>query len=229
MEKNEFALKLQKILSKRNLNINNIDYYYEAFTHPSYANENNVPHYERLEFLGDAILGFLVADFLYHYKKSDEGDMTKMRSIYVCTQANAKYTLELGLEDCLLLGKGAKEHNDESTSVLADLFEAFLGALYLDHNLEYVRRFLNEFLFKKIKEHRNIEFHDYKSKLQEYIQAESRQTLRYVVIKESGPPHNKTFEVAVMHDYIRLGVGKGKTKKEAEQNAAKKALELMAR
>lgn len=229
MNRNEFELKFRKIANNNNLIYDNLDIYYEAFVHPSYANENSVKDYQRLEFLGDAILGFLVAEYLYKAKEFTEGEMTKLRANYVCTQANAEYCLELGLDKCLLLGKGAKEHNEDSQAVLADLFESFLGALYLDHDLEYVRKFLAQFLFPKIKSREHDFFVDYKSKLQEYIQAESRYGVIYKIISELGPPHNKVFEIGVFHDEVSLGIGVGKTKKEAEQNAARKALDKLVR
>lgn len=229
MNKREFAHCFQKIMKQLNLEFHNLDIYYEAFTHPSFANENHVNDYERLEFLGDAILGFLVAEFLYKSKQFSEGEMTKLRANYVCMQANAEYCQELKLDRCLLLGKGAKEHNEDSQAVLADLFESFLGALYLDHDLDYVRKFLDRFLFPKIKKNDTDFFVDYKSRLQEYIQSESRIGVIYQVRAESGAPHNKTFEIGVYHDQLLLGVGIGKTKKEAEQNAAKSALEKLVR
>lgn len=229
MNKEEFKKKFSEIVSSIKIDFNNIDYYYQAFAHPSFANENNVKDYERLEFLGDAILGFLVGEFLYKTSEISEGEMTKLRANYVCTPANAEYSLKLGLDQCLMLGKGAKEHNEESQAVLADLFESFLGAMYLDHDLEYVRSFLSKFLFPKIMSKKIDFFVDYKSRLQEYIQAESRQGVNYSLVSEVGPPHNKTFEVAVFHDGVKLGVGSGKTKKEAEQNAAKDALNIVAR
>lgn len=229
MNNESFIENFPSFALKFGIKVNNINLYLEAFTHPSYANENNVKHYERLEFLGDAILGFLVAEYIYTTKEISEGEMTKLRANYVCTPANAEYCLELGLDKYLLLGKGAKEHNEDSQAVLADLFESFLGALYLDHDLGTVRKFLSKFLFPKIRAREGVFFQDYKSKLQEYIQAESRFGVTYTVISEVGPPHNKLFTVAVTHDNVRLGEGVGKTKKEAEQQAAKNALEKVAR
>ncbi|MFA5543116.1 MAG: ribonuclease III [Bacilli bacterium] len=229
MKIDEFKQKLEETIKPWKISIKNINLYYEAFSHPSFANENNCRHYERLEFLGDAVLGFLVGEVLYKNEDISEGEMTKIRANYVCTPANAEYSLALGLDKCLLLGKGAKDHNEDSQAVLADLFESFLGAMYLDNDIAYVRAFLAKFLFPKIKT-KNIDyFVDYKSKLQEYVQAESRKGVNYTLFKEEGPPHNKTFEVAVFHDGVKLGIGKGKTKKEAEQNAAKDALKLVAR
>lgn len=229
MTKHEFQRKFGEVASRLNISIRSIDLYYEAFSHPSFANENGVKHYERLEFLGDAILGFLVAELLYKTNTVSEGEMTKLRANFVCTQANAQYCVELGLDSCLMLGKGAKEHNEDSPAVLADLFESFLGALYLDHNLHTVRSFLTSFLYPKILSKKVDFFTDYKSRLQETMQAESRQAVTYQLIKEEGPPHLKTFEVAVSHDGLFLGKGTGKTKKEAEQKAAKNALEKVAR
>lgn len=229
MNKNEFKIKFTKLAERIGISFNSIDYFYEAFTHPSYANENNCRHYERLEFLGDSVLGFLVSEFLFKTFEMTEGEMTKTRANFVCTQANAEYSQALGLDSCLLLGKGAKEHNEDSIAVMADLFESFLGALYLDQGLDYVRDFLSIFLFPRFINQKVDFITDYKGRLQEYIQAESRQGVSYVLISESGPPHNKTFEVAVYHDGVKLGEGKGKTKKEAEQNAAKEALKIVVR
>lgn len=229
MTKNEFKNKLINICSKHGLSINEIDYYYEALTHPSYANEHNVKSYERLEFLGDAILGYLVAEYMYLTKEISEGQMTKLRANYVCEAANSDYSLELGLNNVLLLGKGATAHHEGSVAVLGDIFESFLGALYLDHDITYVKNFLKKFLFPKIKTEAVDFFVDYKSELQEYIQAESRQGVTYSLMSESGPAHNKTFEAAVWHENVKLGSGIGKSKKEAEQKAAKDALEKLVR
>lgn len=229
MNKLTFETQFKQLCQLIGISYHHIDYYYEAFTHPSYANEHRVSHYERLEFLGDALLGFLVGEFLFHATPISEGEMTKIRANYVCAQANAQYSAELNLDRCLMLGKGAKEQNEDSQAVLADLFESFLGAMYLDHGINYVREFLARIVFPKIQTKKQDFFIDYKSKLQEYIQAETRQTVQYNLLSESGPPHNKTFEVAVIHDDIHLGVGVGKTKKEAEQQAAKDALEKLVR
>lgn len=230
MTKKEFSDKFNELALKWGIKVKNIDLYYEAFCHPSFANENNCRHYERLEFLGDAILGFLVGEYLYMTRKeAPEGEMTKLRANFVCTQANAEYSLKLGLDKCLMLGKGAKLHNEDSQSIHADLFESFLGAMYLDNDVDFVRKFLERFLFPIIAS-KNVDFLvDYKSRLQEFIQSESRKGVVYTLIGEEGPPHNKTFEVAVYHENVRLGTGTGKSKKEAEQNAAKDALKIVAR
>lgn len=231
MNKKEFEICFKKISSKINLNYKNIDYYYEAFVHPSFANEHNLDfHYERIEFLGDAILDFLVGEYLYKTQNIKEGEMTKLRAKYVCEQANADYTSELDLHSCLMVGKGAKKQGeDKKISVLGNLFESFLGAVYLDLGMEEARKILEKLVFPKIEVNKVNFFVDYKSRLQEYIQAESRKGVDYKLIHEEGPAHDKTFEVVVIHEDTKLGKGIGKTKKEAEQNAAKDALAKLAK
>ncbi len=231
MNKQEFEICFQKICSKIKLKYKKIDYYYEAFVHPSFANEHNLNfQYERLEFLGDAILDFLVGEFIYKTKNIKEGDMTKLRAKYVCEQANADYTQELDLYSCLMVGKGAKKQGeDKKISVLGNLFESFLGAVYLDLGMDMARKILEQIVFPKIAVNTIEFFTDYKSKLQEYIQAESRNSVEYRLIHEEGPAHNKTFEIIVVHEGTKLGRGTGKTKKEAEQNAAKDALTKLAK
>lgn len=231
MTKNQFAIEFEKIAQKLTLNYKNIDYYYEAFVHPSFANEHKLDfHYERLEFLGDAILDFLVGEFLFKTKKLKEGEMTKIRSKYVCENANADYTLECDLQKCLMVGRGAKNQGeDKKKSVLGNLFESFLGAIYLDLGMDVARNILEKIVFPKIEYHTVDFFVDYKTKLQECIQAESRKSVEYRVIKEVGPAHDKEFEIIVVHDGTRLGKGIGKSKKLAEQNAAKDALDKLAK
>lgn len=231
MTKNQFIIEFDKVAKKLNLNYKNIDYYYEAFIHPSFANEHKLNyHYERLEFLGDAILDFLVGEFLFKTKNLKEGEMTKIRSKYVCENANADYTLECGLQNCLMVGRGAKNQGeDKKKSVLGNLFESFLGAIYLDLGMDAARNILERIVFPKIEYHTVDFFIDYKTKLQEYIQAESRKSVEYRVIKEVGPSHDKEFEIIVVHDGTKLGKGIGKSKKLAEQNAAKDALDKLAK
>lgn len=222
--------KIKQITNDLGLNINNIDLYVKAFTHQSYANEHHVESNERLEYLGDSILDFLVAEFLYiKYPDLPEGKLTKMRAKYVCATANSKYALLIHLNQCLLLGKGESEQGGKTKpSLLGDLFEAFLGAVYLDLGIDAVRSIMEKIVFPEIENPDMGFFVDYKSKLQEYIQAESRKGVEYVLVKESGPAHNKTFTVSVFHDHLKLGTGVGKSKKEAEQKAAQDALEKLA-
>lgn len=230
-KKIEFIQKFKQFANTHNIKYNNIDYYYEAFSHPSYANEiQSGKNYERLEFLGDAILDFLVGEYLYKTYSIDEGDMTKLRAEYVCEQANADYTKELNLDELILVGVGAyksKEHL--RVSVLGNVFESFLGALYLDKGLDDVREILKVYVFPKIREQKTQFFVDYKTKLQEDMQAERGESPSYVIVNETGPSHDKTFEAIVKIDNVKLGRGVGKSKKEAEQEAAKDALEKLAK
>ena len=198
---------------KYDLKVNNYELYQTAFTHTSYANENNVKNNERLEFLGDAILNFCFSEYLYRkYPNLREGEMTKIRATYVCEQANAEYSLKLGLDKLLLLGKGEEEQNGRSKpSVLGDLFEAFLGAVYLDSSLEKVKEIINDLVLK------------------ENDQSEIKKSGTYVLIKKEGSSHDKLFTKIVYYEKIKLGEGIGKSKKESEQNAAKAALEKLAK
>ena len=217
MNKIEFEKKFKNIANKLNLKYKNINIYYEAFVHPSFANENKLDfHYERLEFLGDAILDFLVGEYIFKTQNIKEGEMTRIRSKYVCENANADYTIECELNECLMVGKGAKiQGEDKKLSVLGNLFESFLGAVYLDLGMEAAKRIMELIVFPKIEFKTVVFFEDYKTKLQECIQAESRKSVEYKVVKEEGPAHNKTFEVVVSHEGTKLGRGIGKSKKDA--------------
>ena len=230
MSSDDFTKKFQKIAKKLRIKYRNIDLYLMAFTHKTYGNEHNCSYNERLEFLGDAILDFLVGEYLYKtYPEMLEGDLSKTRAKYVCADANAEYSKMLQLNDCLLLGKGeASQGGSTKISVLADLFEAFLGALYLDLGLEKVREILDLVIFSNIKSIDQGYFDDYKSELQEYIQSESREALVYNS-REEGPSHDRTYIVEVSHEGLILGEGIGKSKSKAEQAAAKDALSKMAR
>lgn len=219
--------KLLDIFKELDIKVNDYNLYINAFTHTSYANEHpNELSNERLEFLGDAILDFLFGEYLYKtYKDMPEGDMSKIRSKYVCANANCEYALELDLENYLRLGKGEREQGGNTKiNVLADAFEAFLGAMYLDSGLDNVRKVLNKVIFSNIEYINKGFFVDYKSRLQEDIQAESRLAIEYRLENEEGPAHDRTFTMSVYHDGVRLGVGTAKSKKEAEQLAAKDAL-----
>lgn len=229
MNKEEHKKLVEAILKKFNLKINDYSLYKVAFTHQSYANENNLENNQRLEYLGDAILGFLVAEFLYNnFTDEQEGKLTDLRKKYVLQNANTYYALDLGLDKAFLLGKGELDQGGRSNpKLLNDLFEAFLGAVYLDSGISAVKLILEEIVFSKIHEQINY-FIDYKSRLQEHIQADDRRSIEYRLINSTGPAHNKTFVIGVYLDSIKLGEGTGKTKKEAEFNAAKEALNKLA-
>ena len=226
-----FAPEFKKMMKSIGLTYNSMRLYEQAFAHQTYVNETKgkkLENYQRLEFLGDSILGFLVAEYLYDNRNIPEGTMTKIRAKFVCEQANATYAKELGIDKLILVGNGVRYNDGISDAIIGDVFESFLGAMYLDHDMEYVRNFLVKHVFPHMKTDDYGYFVDYKSKLQEYIQAESRNSVNYELLSSTGPAHDRTFEVAVYHDGIMLGKGIGKTKKEAEQIAAKNALGIVA-
>lgn len=210
---------------------NNKAFLIEALTHSSYANEHKrdkLKDNERLEFLGDAVLDLVVSDFLYkEHQDLSEGNLSKLRASIVCEAFLLKAAKQINLGEFLLLGKGEEMTGGrERTSVLADAFEAIIGAIYMDSSLEDARRFINKFIISfmdSLSDTKRIE--DYKTHLQEIIQRDSKKPLSYSVINEKGPDHDKFFEVEVRHDGRVLGVGSGRTKKEAEQKAAYVALQ----
>lgn len=213
------------LLRQLNIETNNIDLYRTALTHTSYANENNTISYERLEYLGDAVLELVMSEYLYKTTDYEEGKMTKLRSHYVCENALYEYSIKIGLNEYLLLGHGELENGGKyRKAIVADIFEAFIGALYLDKGLDVVKSFIYRNVIELI-ENKEITFEeDYKSLLQELVQTDKR-SLKYIVVGEEGPAHNKTFTVEVKIDDIIYGVGVAHSKKEAEQEAAKNALE----
>ena len=202
-----------------------------ALTHSSYANERSgCESYERLEFMGDSILGYVTAEFLYrHEPKLPEGRMTRMRAELVCEASLHLIALQLGLGAKMRLGKG-EEHTGgrERPSILADMVESIIAALYLDSgSLDEPRRFIMEQLLSHADigaQHRTT---DYKTALQELVQKKPNQIITYLMTGESGPDHNKTFTFRVMINDTAAGEGSGRTKKEAEQMAAKEALERL--
>ena len=229
--KKQFIQKLNKLANNLNITYKNVDYYFEAFSHPSFGNENKSGiNYERLEFLGDAILDFLVGEYLYKTFNLQEGAMSKIRAEYVCEQANSEYSQEMHLDELIMLGVGAKNQGEgKRLSVLGNVFESFLGALYLDHGIDYVRDLLKIWVFPKIKDQGTLFFVDYKTKLQECMQAERGESPTYEIVRETGPAHNKTFEAIVKIENVKLGRGVGKSKKDAEQEAAKNAIDKLAK
>ena len=213
-----------ELLDKLNIKPNNIKLYETAFSHTSYSNEHKVKSYERLEFLGDAVLELLMSNYLYKSNKYNEGEMTKIRAHYVCETANYEYSMKLGLNKYLKLGKGEEENGGRNRkAIVSDIFESFLGALYLDQGFSKVQTFFEENIVPIIENHEVDFFDDYKSALQEFVQTDKK-SLEYKLIKEIGPSHNKKFTVDVIIDNIVYGSGTAKSKKAAEQEAAKDAL-----
>lgn len=201
-----------------------------AFTHSSYINESKDKKKcsnERLEFLGDSVLDLIVSEELYkNHKNYPEGKLTKIRSRIVCTSSFSKASEKFNLSDYLLFGKGEINHQGKNKkSVKADTFEAFCAALYLDAGYEYLKKFLLEEYLETVKKllDDDLLFIDYKTKLQEYFNKTSKIILKYKLVKEEGPEHDKTFYMDIYAKNKKLSQGYGKNKKEAEQMAAKKA------
>ena len=200
-----------------------------ALTHSSYANESRDSLClcnERLEFLGDSVLGVTVADFLYrHYTDMPEGRMTRLRAELVCEQSLFQVAKKLELGKYLLLGKG-EEHNGgrERASILSDAVEAVIAALYLDAGMETASAFIHRYILSDLGPREPAYSTDFKTALQETVQRHSGQVLSYELIGEEGPDHDKTFRMQVLLNGKPVGKGAGRTKKEAEQAAAKDAL-----
>jgi ribonuclease III len=204
----------------------------QAFTHSSYVNEHRRKPYEdneRLEFLGDAVLELTVSKFLFlKYPMMSEGELTKLRAAIVCEPSLVTLANELHFGKIILLGKGEEMTGGrERPALLADVFEAFIGALYLDKGLEVVIEFLDKVVFPKINEGAFSHVMDYKSQLQELIQRDGTGLIEYKVLIEKGPAHSKEFVSHVSLNGEELGIGTGKSKKEAEQHAAQMALEIL--
>ena len=200
----------------------------KALTHTSYAYENNVESNEKLEFLGDSILEFISSKYLYHtYPKLKEGEMTKVRAAVVCEKSLYKIAKMHNFSDFLYLGKSEKRTGgNQRPAILADSVEAVIAAIYLDGGIEKV----DEFIVNNLKEEieiatKHVGDKDYKTVLQEKLQIHGDVKIEYIIIKESGPDHDKTFEAEVKYNGKILAEGKGKSKKEAQMQAAKKALE----
>ena len=208
-----------KVFKNVDINPTNMNLYSTAVTHSSFTNENpSYPDYERLEFLGDAVLEIVISEYLYKERKLEEGIMTKMRASYVCEEACATYAKELGLEEDIRVGSG----EEINQTIMADVFEAFVAAIYLDQGFDIVMNFVLDVIVKYIEN--DIDFlHDYKSKLQELAQT-VKQSVIYEIVSEEGPAHNKMFTSIVKIDGIVMGKGTAGSKKASEQEAAKDAL-----
>lgn len=210
----------------------NINLLKNALTHSSYANEvrKGFSSNERLEFLGDSVLSIIVSDYIYKkFPDMPEGELTRLRSSLVCEKALCSFSRELDVGSYLMLGKGEdKGGGRERDSILADAFEAILAAIYLDGGMDCARTFVMDFVLRELKSHKNDDvMKDYKTALQEIIQKNPEESVKYVLVDEKGPDHDKSFTVEVCLNSNVIGKGSGKNKKQAEQMAAKQALELM--
>ena len=220
---------MEELFHKLGIKPKDLRLYKQAFSHSSYANEHKEKQdYERLEFLGDAIVDLVVADYLYSNKNISEGEMTKLRSSYVCENALAVYSNDLDLSRYIRVGVG-EEHSGgkHRKAIIADIFEALMAAIYLDLGYATVRKTILNIIVPYI-ENPNVNFFsDYKSALQEYVQT-TQKSLIYELISEEGPAHDRTYTIGVKIDGILYGTGVASSKKEAEQEAAKAVLDKLA-
>lgn len=214
------------------IHFNNKKYLKQAFTHTSFVNENKkskIQDNERLEFLGDAVLELTVSNYLFkNFPNMREGELTKLRSAIVCESSLVELAESLNFGKYILLGKGEELSGGRNRpALLEDVFESFIGALYLDKGIEAVRDFLDVYVFPKIDDGFYSQNQDYKSKLQEHIQQTSSSEIVYQIIDEFGPAHDVEFHSEVIVNNKTLGKGSGRSKKESEQNAAKQALKKL--
>ncbi len=202
-----------------------------ALTHSSFANEahDGTKYNERLEFLGDSVLSIVVSDYIYlNCPEFPEGKLTKLRASLVCEKSLYTYAKQIRLGEFIRLSKGERNSGGaDRPSILSDAFEAVIAAIYLDGGIEQARKFILRFVIPDIKSAKPVKFKDYKTVLQEIIQKNPEERISYVLVKESGPDHDKHFVVEVHLNSNVIGKGGGRSKKEAEQEAARVALELM--
>ena len=207
---------------------NDSNLYELALTHPSHNADANTKHfdYERFEYMGDAVLDYVVADLIFHeFSDMDQGRMSKLRSHLVKSRTLSNYARQIHLEDFIKCGHSiSPEQLRQSDKILEDVFEALIGAIYLDQGIKFVFNYIKELFQEDIKKLGQVDLTDYKSKLQEEMQSEHRESVHYVTIREYGPAHDRTYEVNVLFNDIVLASGVGKSKKAAEEDAAKNAL-----
>jgi ribonuclease-3 len=220
---------LQKLIAKIGIKLEKYDLVNTALIHPSYVFEkgNHIGgHNQRLEFLGDAVVGLIVGDYLFHrFPGKSEGELTKMRAAVVCESSLAKAATRLGIGQYLLMGKGEKYGGGATRpSNLADAFEALVGALYIELGIDTIRTFVLSFLKPEIEKVISGDYGDYKTQFQELVQKHSNGLVEYQIISETGPDHEKEFVAGLFRSGQLISQGKGRTKKEAEQNAAHQAL-----
>lgn len=230
MRKNEMAV--ERLKERLGMAWNNEKLLQLAMTHSSFSCENKdrLANNQRLEFLGDAVLELVVSEYLYEvYPDSAEGELTKLRAAVVCEPSLARVARKLELGQCLYMGRGEERSGGrDRPSILADSFESLLGAVYLDQGLEAARHFALEYLRILIKDIMQGKLErDFKTDLQEILQKKSSAPVNYVILKEEGPDHDKTFTAGVVYMGREMGRGTGHSKKEAEQQAARIALHKM--
>lgn len=224
--------KMVELQNKIGYHFKNIDLLTEALTHSSYANEHKAQHIkynERLEFLGDAVLSIVVSDYIFkNCPELPEGELTKLRASLVCEKSLFEFAKKIDLGKHLILSKGERNNGGaERPSILSDAFEALIAAIYIDGGFAPASKHILNFIIPAIKNSKKKKINDYKTTLQEIIQKNPGEQLEYVLVDESGPDHNKHFVVEVHLNSNIIGKGGGRSKKEAEQQAAREALELM--
>lgn len=221
---------MERLEERINYHFNNKMYLKTALTHSSYANEERgLKSNERLEFLGDSVLSIIVSQYLFElYKNKQEGDLTKLRASLVCEKTLAEFARSIDLGGHLLLGRGEQNTGGrERPSILSDAFEAVIAAIFLDGGMEEAKKFVLSFVIEELKKPAARTTSDYKTTLQEIVQQNGEERLEYVLVAETGPDHNKRFTVEVHLNSNVIGKGSGRSKKLAEQQAARQALELM--
>ena len=221
-------MELLELLHSFNIEPHN-NYYYElAITHPSCNSDLNTKHqdYERLEFVGDSVIGFVSADLIFKlHPEMDQGYMSKLRSYLVCSKSLANYSRQYGLYELIRIGHSiSREQLEKSDKILEDVFEAFMGAIYLDQGIDVAYKVVEKILYEDVEKTNLDDIIDAKTRLQEEMQSEYREAVKYELIDEYGPAHDRTFEVQVTFNGLILGRGVGKSKKAAEEAAAKDAL-----
>ncbi len=219
---------IEEFLKEFNITTKNKEIYERAFTHASFNSDANTRHkdYERLEFIGDSVIGFVVASLIYkHHPYMSEGEMTKTKAFLVRSETLAKLCLKCGLDSYIRAGHSlTDEKAKQNNNILEDVFEAVMGAIYIDQGIDFATKVIRKLFVNEVIGYKPQEHVDYKSTLQEAMQAEYRSSVVYRLISTEGPPHDRTFYCEVLFNDMVLGKGSGRSKKEAEQNAAKEAL-----
>ena len=219
---------IEELLKTIGIKAHDVELFEMALTHPSYNADADTKHsdYERFEYMGDAVLDYVSADLIFRtYPEMEPGNMSKLRSFLVKSHTLSNYARKINLSEYVRLGRSVTEAQvKNSDNILEDCFEALIGAIYLDQGLEVAFAFIKKVLYDDVISFGSQDLTDYKSKLQEEMQSEYRESVHYITISETGPAHNRTFVVNVLFNDIVLASGTGKSKKAAEQDAAKNAL-----
>lgn len=222
--------KLNKLEEEIGYTFKNINFLKTALTHTSYAYEHKIKSYERLEYLGDSILEFISSEYLFqNYENLSEGEMTKVRAYSVCEDSLYQIALKHNFSDFLYLGKSERASKDNKKAILADTVEAVIAAIYLDSKeINNARTFIINNIKDTIEfASKNVGVKDYKTVLQEKLQVNGEVIIQYNIIKEEGPDHNKSFTAEVKFNGKALAVGNGRSKKAAEMEAARKAIDVL--